>query len=85
MKKIIVIILCLMLCILLAGCTPVSVSKPEGSTAYTNAMIIMPDGSIIQGECTAFTRFSSGYAMVKIDGVKYYANEWRIVLWENNI
>ena len=80
MKKIIIIILCLILCILLAGCT--QVSKPEGSTTYTNAMIIMPDGSIIQGECTAFTRFSSGYAMVKIDGVKYYANEWRIVLWE---
>lgn len=82
MKKIIVIMLCLMLCILLTGCTQVSVSKPEGSTTYTNAMIIMPDGSIIQGECTAFTRISNGYAMVKIDGVKYYTNEWRIVLWE---
>lgn len=80
MKKIIVIILCLMLCILLAGCT--RVSKPEWSTTYTYAMIIMPDGSIIQGECETFTRLSSGYAMAKIDGVKYYINEWRIVLWE---
>ena len=85
MKKIIVIILCFILCILLAGCTRVSVSKPEGSTAYTHAMIIMPDGSIIQGECTALTRGSTGYAMVKINGVKYYANEWRIVIWENDI
>jgi hypothetical protein len=85
MKKIIVIILCFILCILLAGCTPVSVSKLEGSTTYTNAMIIMPDGSIIKGECESFIRISSSYAMVKIDGVKYYTNEWRIVLWENNI
>ena len=80
MKKIIVIILCLMLCVLLAGCT--QVSKLEDSTIHTYAMIIMPDGSIIKGECSTFTRFSSGYAMAKIDGIKYYINEWRIVLWE---
>ena len=80
MKKIIIIMLCLMLCILLTGCTQVSQSKD--STAYGYAMIVMPDGSIIKGNYSAFTRFSSGYAMVKIDGVKYYANEWRIVLWE---
>lgn len=82
MKKIIVIILCFMLCVLLAGCTRVSVSKPEGSTTYTYAMIIMPDGSIIEGECSTFKRISSGYALVKINGIRYYANEWRIVLWE---
>ena len=80
MKKIAIIILCFMLCILLTGCT--QVNKSEDSTTYTNAMVIMPDGSIIKGECTAFTRISSGYAAVKIDGIKYYANEWRIVIWE---
>lgn len=80
MKRIIAIILCFILCILLAGCN--QVSKPEGSTTHTYAMIIMPDGSIIKGECSTFTRISSNYAMAKIDGVKYYLNEWRIVLWE---
>ncbi len=80
MKRIIAIILCFMLCILLAGCT--QVSKSENSTIHSYAMIIMPNGSIIEGECIAFTRISSGYAMVKIDGVKYYTNEWRIVIWE---
>ena len=80
MKKIIAIILCFMLCVLLVGCT--QVSKPEDSTIYTYAMIIMPDGSIIKGECSAFTRISNGYAMVKIDRIKYYTNEWRIVFWE---
>ena len=82
MKKIIVIMLCFMLCVLLAGCTRVSVSKSEGSTTCTYAMIIMPDGSIIEGECSTFKRISSGYALVKINGIRYYANEWRIVLWE---
>ena len=80
MKKIIIIVLCLCCVFLLTGCT--QVSKPEGSTTYTYAMIIMPDGSIIEGECSTFKRISSGYALVKINGIRYYANEWRIVLWE---
>lgn len=80
MKKIILVALCVIFCIMLTGCT--QVSKPEGSTTHTYAMIIMPDGSIIKGECDALTRVSSGYAMIKIDGIKYYTNEWRIVVWE---
>lgn len=87
MKKIIIILLCITICIVLSGCT-IRVSKQESessgpTTSY--AMIIMPDGSIIKGNCSAFTRGSTGYAMVKINGVKYYANEWRIVIWENDI
>lgn len=80
MKKIILVALCVIFCIMLTGC--IQVSKPEGSTTHTYAMIIMPDGSIIEGECSTFTRVSSGYAFAKINGVKYYINEWRIVLWE---
>ena len=81
MKKIIIIILCFMLCVLLSGCT--QVSKSENSTiTHTYAMIVMPDGSIIKGECSTFTRVSSGYAMARVNGIKYYLNEWRIVLWE---
>lgn len=88
MKKIIIILLCIAMCIMLSGCTTV-VYKSEQESQSSNstisyAMIIMPDGSIIKGECTAFTRISSGYAMVKINGIKYYTNEWRIVIWENN-
>lgn len=87
MKKIIIILLCIV-CIILSGCT-VRVYKPEqdsesSSSTISYAMIIMPDGSIIKGECTAFTRISSGYAVVKIDDIKYYANEWRIVIWEKD-
>lgn len=84
MKKIIIILLCIVMCAILSGCTQVYKSEQENS-ATSYAMIIMPDGSIIRGECTAFTRISSGYAMIKIDGVKYYANEWRIVIWEKDI
>ena len=81
MKKIIIITLCILFSFVLTGCAT-QVSKPESSSTISHAMIIMPDGSIIKGNCSAFTRISSGYTMVKIDGVKYYTNEWRIVIWE---
>ena len=84
MKKIIIITLCILFCLVLTGCAT-QVSKPESSPTISYAMIIMPDGSIIKGNCSAFTRISSGYAMVKIDGIKYYTNEWRIVIWKNDI
>lgn len=84
MKKVIIILLCITMCIILSGCTT-RINKPESSSTISYAMIIMPDGSIINGNCSAFTRGSTGYAMVKINGVKYYANEWRIVIWENDI
>lgn len=88
MKKIIIILLCIVMCFILSGCVA-RIYKPEqeseSSNSTTYAMIIMPDGSIIKGECTAFTRGSTGYGMVKIDGVKYYTNEWRIVIWEKDI
>lgn len=91
MKKIVIILLCIIMGVILSGCT-IQVYKSEqeqesessnSTTSY--AMIIMPDGSIIKGECTSFTRISSGYAMIKIDGIKYYTNEWRIVIWEKDI
>ena len=81
MKKIIIITLCILFCFVLIGCTA-QVSKPESSSAIGHAMIIMPDGSIIQSECTALTRVSSGYAVIEIDGVTYYTNEWRVVIWK---
>lgn len=84
MKKIIIIVLCIVMCVILSGCTYKQESESSKSTT-SYAMIIMPDGSIIQGECTAFTRISSGYAVVKINGIKYYANEWRIVIWNKDI
>jgi uncharacterized protein YceK len=84
MKKIIIILLCIAMCVILSGCTQVYKSEQE-SSATSYAMIIMPDGSIIEGEFNALTRISNGYAMIKIDGIRYYTNEWRIVIWEKDI
>ena len=78
MKKIIIIILCVILCILLTGCT--QVSKPEDSTTY--AMIIMPDGSIIKGKCEDYMRYTHNWMQIQINGITYYLNDWRVILYK---
>jgi len=80
MKKIIIIILCLCCVFLLTGCT--QVNKPEGSTTYTYAMIIMPDGSIIKGKCEDYMRYSNNWMTVQINGTTYHLNDWRVTLYK---
>ena len=81
MKKIILCIILVSVLFILASCS--------GNTAHDlavkterHAMIIMPDGSLIQGMCTNFIRYSDNYIYVKVDGVEYYLDTWRIVTWE---
>ena len=80
MKKIILIFILIFTCILITGCA--STNKSTTGTEYGTGMIIMPDGSIIKGECSNFIRISGNWAIITIDGVTYSANDWRIVRWK---
>ena len=81
MKKIIFIAILILICIIVAGCVRQSaITNTNNVERY--AMIIMPDGTLIQGRCEEFYRISSGWDIIKIDGITYSANEWRIVKWE---
>ena len=80
MKKIILIFILIFICILITGCA--STNKSTTDTEYGTGMIIMPDGSIIKGECSNFIRISGNWAIITIDGVTYSANDWRIVRWK---
>jgi len=78
MKKII-------LCIILVGVLFILTSCNDTDLAVKTeryAMIIMPDGSLIQGICTSFYRYSDNYMYVKVDDIGYYLDTWRIVTWE---
>ncbi len=77
MKKII-------FCIILVGVLFILTSCGSDLSVKTerHAMIIMPDGSLIRGICTNFTRYSDNYMYVKVDGIEYYLDTWRIVTWE---
>ena len=83
MKKIILIIILIFTCLLIAGCASTKTStQSTTNTDYGMGMIIMPDGSIIKGECSNFCRISGNWTLVTIDGVTYAASDWRIVRWK---
>ena len=76
MKKIIVCIILVDVLFILTSCSDLSIKTER------HAMIIMPDGSLIQGTCTNFHSYNDNYMYVKVDGVEYYLDTWRIVTWE---
>ena len=78
MKKIILCIILVGVLFILTSCNDTDLS----AKTERHAMIIMPDGSLIQGICTEFTRYSDNYMYVKVDGVEYYLDTWRIVTWK---
>ena len=73
MKKIILISALISLLVLLTGCT----TKLDDES---QAIIIMPDGSLIKGTCTKILRYRENWIYVKVDGVDYYLDSWRVVL-----
>ena len=81
MKKIILCVLLIGVLILVASCddNTVDLSKLENERYAT---LLMLDGSIIKGTCTNFARYSDNWAYIKVDGVKYYLDTWRIILKE---
>lgn len=81
MKKIILIFILILICFLITGCVSVNTSA-KSTTDYGMGMIIMPDGSIIKGKCSNFSRISGNWAIITIDGITYATNDWRIVRWK---
>lgn len=81
MKKIVLCIVFIGILLILTSCSDNSTLDLSVKTERY-AMIIMPNGSLIQGICTNFIRYSDNYMYVKIDGIGYYLDTWRIVTWE---
>lgn len=83
MKKVILCFLLIGILLIVTGCKNNDVVTDWSKLQTTKyGMIIMPDGSIIKGQCTHFLRYSDDWCYVKIDNVNYYAHQWRITLWE---
>ena len=78
MKKIILCIILVCVLSILTSCSELDLS----SKTECYAMIIMPDGSVIQGICTNISRHTNDYVHVRVDGIEYYLDSWRIVMWE---
>ena len=81
MKKIILCIVLVSVLFILTSCSD-NDALDLSVKIERQAMIIMPDGSFIQGICTNITRYSDNYIYVKVDGIEYYLDTWRIVTWK---
>lgn len=75
-KVICILLLCALSVIMLTSCD--QNSTPE-ITQW--AVLYMPDGSVIEGVCDSWQRWSSGMVDVTIDGTHFYCAEWRVVIY----
>ena len=79
MKRIIVMLLALMTVVaLFAGCG----NKDMFDTVYTfdEAIIRLPDGTVISGEVQSWRDYEGDQLQIKIDGVTYLVHSSQVVL-----
>ena len=81
MKKIILCVLLISALLLLTSCDDL-ISDLSDVATERYATILMPDGSSVNGRCTNFYRYNDNRVYLKIDGVAYYTDTWRVVTWE---
>ena len=81
MKRIVLVVILVAIALVLTGCVKRAETDAETKVTYY-AQLIMPDGTIVEGECTYSSRYSSGWMEIYIDGVKYMVDERRVVIWK---
>jgi hypothetical protein len=55
-------------------------TEQKKQTRQTYASIVMPDGSIISGECTGYDR-NDRYVTVYMTDKVYKVSDWRVAIW----
>ena len=55
-------------------------TEQKKQTRQTYASIVMPDGSIISGECTGYDR-NDRYVTVYMKDRVYKVSDWRVAIW----
>jgi hypothetical protein len=55
-------------------------TEQKKQTRQTYASIVMPDGSIISGECTGYDRIDR-YVTVYMTDKVYKVSDWRVAIW----
>lgn len=78
MKKIFVLILALTMLLSLCGCNKQVI---DFTYAFDEAIISLPDGSVVQGEVQSWKDYDDGdQIQVKIDGTTYLVHSSNVVL-----
>lgn len=81
MKRIVLVIILMVIMLIMTGCAKQTETSAETKVTYY-AQLIMPDGTIVEGECTYLNRHSTGWMELYIDDVKYRTDQRHVVIWE---
>ena len=81
MKRIVLVTILMMIMLIMTGCAKLGETSVETKVTYY-AQLIMPDGTIVEGECTYLNRHNTGWIELYIDDVKYQTDQRRVMIWE---
>ena len=81
MKRIVLVAILVAIVLIMTGCVKTAETSVE-TKVICYAQLIMPDGTIVEGECTYLCRHSNGWMEIYIDGVEYLTDKWRAVIWK---
>ena len=77
-KRVVLAVLLLTVCLTACACAARTQSK---ALEPLRAVILMPDGAIIEGICTEYGLHTGGVMMLVVDGTKYMCGQERVVLY----
>lgn len=84
MKKLVIVGLIAALLLVLCGCQAVTTSPTGPIDGFEGwAEILMPGNTLVTGHYDQVMRISSGWMKIHVNGTWYAANEWRVVLKED--
>lgn len=81
LKRIVLAIILVAIALIMTGCAKQAWTSTE-TKIVCYAQLIMPDGTIVEGECTYSCRYSNDWMEIHINDVKYFTNGWRVVIWK---
>lgn len=79
MKK----ILCLTLAIFIFACMVSCESNNSENYKNKYAILKLPNGEIVEGECEGYTRWSGNFMEIRVSGTTYYISDMNVTIIES--
>ena len=84
-KRLLILLVLIGLLFVFSGCNDenLGVYKQKGDdNTVRYVMILMPDGTVVNGLCTYSLRISGNWIIVTVNDITYRLNDWRVVIKE---
>lgn len=84
-KRLLILLVLIGLLFVFSGCNNKNLGEykqTNGEDTVRYVMILMPDGTVVNGLCTYIHRFSGNWIIVTVNDITYRLNDWRVVIKE---